>query len=366
MGTEEEFRNVNVEKFVDLFYSEGKRRYLMGINIYSRSIAEKIDIEAYIDDFTTLEEVDGVKVVRSVDTPRDALVICCSIGVMPLSARLKLRENNLSFIDYYDFRKLCNFELEPIVYVDGFNEHYKKFKESFEIIRKSFADEESRVVLDRLISFRLEQNVDHLRGFFNLQHRQYFEYFIDLNTDSKLTFLDVGGFDGATTLEFLKCYGYEHEVFIFEPDEENYKKVKHNLKTFSNVNCLKYGASNHNEKLSFASAGSSSGKSDTSDVFVDVITIDSMMLDKVDYIKMDIEGMEPLALEGAQNTISRHKPYMAISVYHKPEHIYELWSQVMTYNPGYKTFMRHYTEGVTETVMYFVPEKIKKSGVLND
>jgi len=46
--------------------------------------------------------------------------------------------------------------------------------------------------------------------------------------------------------------------------------------------------------------------------------VEELQLDRVDYIKMDIEGAEPRALEGARRTIERFRPRLAVSVYHTP------------------------------------------------
>lgn len=66
-------------------------------------------------------------------------------------------------------------------------------------------------------------------------------------------------------------------------------------------------------------------------------TIDKLVaelkLDKVDFIKMDIEGAEPNALRGGKETITKYHPHLAMSVYHQPDHpvtipkiINEIWS----------------------------------------
>ena len=44
--------------------------------------------------------------------------------------------------------------------------------------------------------------------------------------------------------------------------------------------------------------------------------VDNLQLDRVDFIKMDIEGAERQALEGARRTIQRFHPRMAICTYH--------------------------------------------------
>jgi hypothetical protein len=55
---------------------------------------------------------------------------------------------------------------------------------------------------------------------------------------------------------------------------------------------------------------------------VPLTTIDKLVerlkLERVDFIKMDIEGAEPNALRGGAATLGKHKPRMAICAYHTP------------------------------------------------
>ncbi len=58
-------------------------------------------------------------------------------------------------------------------------------------------------------------------------------------------------------------------------------------------------------------------------VRVPLTTIDKLVtelkLDRVDFIKMDIEGAEQRALIGAQDTLARFHPRLALSAYHRPD-----------------------------------------------
>jgi hypothetical protein len=48
--------------------------------------------------------------------------------------------------------------------------------------------------------------------------------------------------------------------------------------------------------------------------------VEELHLNRVDYIKMDIEGAEPNALLGGSQSIKRWKPRMSLSAYHEPDH----------------------------------------------
>jgi hypothetical protein len=73
-------------------------------------------------------------------------------------------------------------------------------------------------------------------------------------------------------------------------------------------------------------------------------------------IKMDLEGWELRALAGSREHIIMDHPKLAICVYHHPSHFWGVFGFVMGLRADYKVFLRHYTEGLDETVMYFVPD----------
>ena len=69
---------------------------------------------------------------------------------------------------------------------------------------------------------------------------------------------------------------------------------------------------------------------------------------------MDIEGAEIEAIKGARNTISKHKPDLAISVYHKIEHLWEIPLLIKSLKSNYKFYLRSHEHFNQETVLYAV------------
>lgn len=80
--------------------------------------------------------------------------------------------------------------------------------------------------------------------------------------------------------------------------------------------------------------------------------VNSEQLNKVDLIKMDIEGAEQFALKGAENTLRKYKPQLAISVYHNMNDLANIVHLINDLNLGYKFYLNHFTIHYEETVLY--------------
>jgi hypothetical protein len=70
------------------------------------------------------------------------------------------------------------------------------------------------------------------------------------------------------------------------------------------------------------------------------------------FIKLDIEGSEMNALVGAKNTILKHKPKLAVCVYHKPTDLWEIPLFLKKLVPEYTIHLRHHSDFLNETVCY--------------
>jgi FkbM family methyltransferase len=73
--------------------------------------------------------------------------------------------------------------------------------------------------------------------------------------------------------------------------------------------------------------------------------VDGLQLDRCDLIKMDIEGAEPGALQGARRTIQRFRPRLSLASYHRPSDTYVLPLMVSEMCPEYNIL-------VTESHLY--------------
>jgi hypothetical protein len=96
------------------------------------------------------------------------------------------------------------------------------------------------------------------------------------------------------------------------------------------------------------------GGEDIVSIRIQVNAIDNLNLEKVTFIKMDIEGAELNALKGAEKTILRDKPKLAICIYHSNEDMVRIAEYIYSIMPEYNFYVRHhYTcPYLFETVLY--------------
>ncbi len=80
--------------------------------------------------------------------------------------------------------------------------------------------------------------------------------------------------------------------------------------------------------------------SETGSTAIPMVSLDEDILEPVSFIKMDIEGFERDALEGAKNHITSEHPKLAICVYHKPDDLWEIPKLIKKYDEEYTLYLR--------------------------
>jgi len=166
--------------------------------------------------------------------------------------------------------------------------------------------------------------------------------------------LDCGAYTGDMSIICAAKIGIEGKVYSFEAEKTNIKlfnmTLKENPQYADNIYLVEKFVSNENTDVHLVGSGPGSNivnnRHDLSNaVKIQTIKIDDfvneMKLEKVDFIKMDVEGSELKALYGAVNTIRKYCPKLAISVYHCPwEDIYKIPKFLNELGLGYKFYIR--------------------------
>ncbi len=189
--------------------------------------------------------------------------------------------------------------------------------------------------------------------------RQYFDLPY-LTYGENEVFVDGGSCDGTSAVRFVQQCGKRYKkILCFEPDRKNIERVRQNMlsRDIGDFEIINKGLWDREQELSFVANGTADSHIATGEEEnvekVEVVALDEILCGReASFIKMDIEGAEKNALEGARATITKYKPKLAVCVYHKPEDIWELPRLILEMREDYRLYFRHYSAGDTETVLY--------------
>lgn len=250
------------------------------------------------------------------------------------------------------------------------NDAYFKNKKNIQTIKDNvlkvadiLEDERSKEIIFTLIKNWFDFNVDTIGYEEIFSNDQYYPPDI-IQLSTRESFVDVGAYNGDTVLDFIKKTNNQFDsIFAFELDKKNFKEMESVVNNLapsikSNIKLYNLGLLDEEKEVYYETGGS--GMQST---FINVINAvsdcgktvrltDALKNEKVTFIKMDVEGSEVKALLGAEEIIKKQKPKLAVCVYHKPEHLWEVPLYIKKIVPEYKIYIRHHTPLEYETVCY--------------
>ncbi|WP_179455345.1 FkbM family methyltransferase [Xanthomonas arboricola] len=225
-------------------------------------------------------------------------------------------------------------------------------------------DEFSVFTLYSNLLFRLTYDSSLLRECWATPVNEYFSTFADSSTfqlGKREHFCDGGAFNGPIVRKFLDASGHQYEsITAFEPDRINFEKLQgvasplpfepHNLKTINKA------ISNEHTTLRFKQTGTvSSHVSQAGKISVSTTRLDDE-LEKLTLLKLDIEGFEAKALEGASRLIRTQRPRMAICVYHYAQDLLDIVEQLDKLVDSYHFRLRQHSPAhYYDLVLYASP-----------
>lgn len=138
-------------------------------------------------------------------------------------------------------------------------------------------------------------------------------------TRSGMVAIDVGANIGYHTFALAQHVGPSGLVIAVEPTSYAFEKLERNLalNDFQNVRLFRVGLSDKDygeTEVRFQSSYRLDGKHETRSERVQIITLDSLIreqgLTRVDFIKIDVDGLEGKIFAGAQELLKRFRPWI--------------------------------------------------------
>ncbi|WP_027005377.1 FkbM family methyltransferase [Conexibacter woesei] len=225
------------------------------------------------------------------------------------------------------------------------------------------ADDASREQFLVQLAWRLTADFDVLGGHLPTSEQYFSADVIALADDD--VFVDCGAYDGDTVASLIEHHpAGVQRIYALEPDPDNLEALNERLADLGPavveaVEVLPWAAGAERGTARWALPGTSSaGMAEDGEIEVEVAPLDELLHLGVaaTYIKMDIEGAEPDALNGARATIARHRPALAVCIYHAQDHLWSLPLLVASLVEGDYTYkIRRYLSDCWEVVLYAIP-----------
>ena len=220
---------------------------------------------------------------------------------------------------------------------------YDFVKENDELFERAYsllADEKSRQTFLDVLNFKISGKVKYL---FDCEYEKELLYKDIIHLGKDETIVDLGAYDGDTIREFMTATnGQYKKIIAFEPDEKNFRKLTAKTEAMESIERYNLGAWDKKETLYFQKKKGRNSHQADDGIPVDFDSVDNIVKERVTFLKMDIEGAELKALEGAKKTITRDKPKLYVCAYHRNEDMFALPLKIKELCPEYKIYFRHH------------------------
>lgn len=173
--------------------------------------------------------------------------------------------------------------------------------------------------------------------------------------------IDAGACLGDSAIVFGKAVGPNGKIYAFDPIEDHLEVVRFNAAQNSDcvIEAMPFGLSDHEIEGPAIRVGNYAPGFNAASQPVPLQALDTLAasgkVPRIDFIKMDIEGSEMAALRGAAASIRQFRPKLAISLYHKPNDLFELPFFILNNFPFYEMYLGHHTIHNEESVLYCQP-----------
>jgi len=356
-----DYVNTKEKKLVSQFVDPNttQKKYILGINKFTKSTQKLIQIDGIIDDFTRVQKSRKKDILQIEDiSSTNSIILWVSTG-SPLEVKNKLNKlnfRNFSYLAFYRYSNLINLAQPPFIcdFKEDFTKNYEQYKKVYNLLE----DEKSKEIFEKVLNFKISFDYNFMAGFTNNHTEQYFDKEIIPKIDN-IIFLDGGGYVGDTLPNIIDNFPNFKKIYLIEPNTLHINIAKRDFENIKNIEFINCGLGC--SKTKYTKIENIANNCNHNYQAENIDTIDNILKEKIDFqldfIKLDIEGAEQDAIDGAVNTIKKHHPILAICIYHKAQDWYKVPQKVLNIHSQYKIYIRHYMEGIYETVMYFIPNK---------
>lgn len=339
-----------------LIYGAGS----FGKEMLSLFTSHGINISAFLD--KNAEKIGSIENVPAFTLENYPYIKSGKTVIFSIVCDKDVRESIMSDIKRQGFENIIEAQSIRCLYVNFSDGYILDADTVFERIQSAYllmSDEKSKNIFANNIFAHLTGNYSRCTQFEDNMDMQYFPEDI-ISSNGYDVFVDCGGFIGDTVQAVLDKKKSK-KIISFEPFTDNFKMLTETCENSdSNTEFILFNSavSNKISQYHFKRGTGSGSLSSEGDILVNTVTIDKAFMGIAPtFIKMDIEGEEINALNGAVKTIKKYTPDMAVCVYHNIDHIWEIPLLIDSINKNYSYYLRSYNAYTMETVLYAIKKE---------
>jgi FkbM family methyltransferase len=217
---------------------------------------------------------------------------------------------------------------------------------------------ESRLNFLAVLVFRLSHDPADLQSTRKLNKDMWLDIPAKWRRRPYDTILDVGAFDGDTLRMFQDTFSCSRGIAV-EANTSFFDDIhKASLNFCKGVDILPIAAWSKCTQLNFVEVRYGMIKvTEDANGSLKAAPIDGFVSEKVDVLKMDIEGAEAKALEGCTVLLDTWKPDLALAAYHRPEDFVALYAQLKKYgytDSEFQWHFVHYSDCLDDSIFYII------------
>ncbi len=269
----------------------------------------------------------------------------------------KSLENYFNLFEYWGKLDINNNNYAELYYkADTLHNHI----DDFIWLYHKLNDYTSKKILFAILNNWYQYDFNTLKECMNNSFKHYFDLdIIPFSNDEVL--VDLGAYTGDTTLDFINTYNNYKRIYCYEITKETTAILKNTLSNFDNIVYKNKAVLDKNQTLYLKEStvnASANQVGEIGTIEVEAVSLDNDILEKIDILKMDIEGSEYQALIGSKNHIINDNPKLLISVYHNNDDLWRIPKLIDEYNKNYNYYLRYYGNNIypTEIVLICIPK----------
>ncbi len=328
--------------------------------VYSDLTAKGYKVIGFIDHLDRLVPPMPVFKLQDVQDQDKAVVILAvlnpSADTLSIAKSLVQFKKIVSIVHFYDYFSISSNESNMHFWLTD-RKYYIDWHLDIAKAAKLWKDTKSQELFYDIVDYRMDGD-----PLMCPQPQNHIYHPRDIpNWKDPMRLIDCGAFDGDTIRELSSEYNIER-CAAFEPDPEPFfRLIQYEKECGLKIEYCNVGIYSKAAIMPFIARGDQSSEIITdkkkASSFIHCVPLDIFIDFAPTLIKMDIEGSEMDALNGAQRMIGKYHPGLAISVYHKPWDMWQIPLWVNGHFPEvYDFYLRVHAQATFDTVMYAVPK----------